>query len=276
VCRTAAGVCDAAENCPGTPGGACPADQKEPNGTVCRAAVNACDVAETCNGSSNTCPADAKQPDGTSCSDGLFCNGAETCASGACTPGTPPCNMVQTCSEGLDECLSTACPSAPLTCRTALKSLLLIKNNTSNDNKDKLTWKFIKGAATTQMDLADPTATANYALCIYSGPSNALVGQMSLPASNTKWHVLGSKGYKFLDLSLADDGAQKVLVKGGGPGKSKALVKGRGANLPDPLDGGSLSFPVTVQLLNYQTGVCFESSFSSALKNTTTLFKAKH
>src|SRR4029077_18497960 len=107
VCRPAAGTCGVAENCAGTPGVACPADQKQPSGTTCRAAVNACDVAETCNGTSDTCPSDAKQPNGTSCSDGLFCNGSETCQSGSCTAGTPPCTNLQTCSEGLMQCLSS-------------------------------------------------------------------------------------------------------------------------------------------------------------------------
>jgi hypothetical protein len=54
------------------------------------------------------------------------------------------------------------------------------------------------------------------------------------------------------------------------------LVKGRGANLPDPIDSGSLPLPVQAQLINYQTGVCFNTQFTSALKNTTTLFKAKN
>jgi hypothetical protein len=273
VCRAAAGVCDTAENCPGTAGGACPSDQKQPSGTVCRAAVNTCDVAETCDGSSNTCPADQKQPNGTSCSDGFFCNGAETCQSGTCTAGAPPCPAT-ICNEGTQMCLSGACPSAPQTCRTALKSLLLIKNKTP-DSKDKLTWKWIKGAATTQAELADPRTTADYALCIYAGTTNALVATVNVPPSN-KWQPLGSKGYKFLDTTEMYDGAQKIKVKSGAVNKSKALVKGRGPNLPDPLNGGPLSLPVTAQLFNYQTGVCFGSTFNTPLKNSTTLFKAKN
>jgi hypothetical protein len=190
--------------------------------------------------------------------------------------GTPPCTVSGICSEGLGECLTTACPSGPQGgCGTSLKSLLLIKNKTP-DSKDKLTWKFIKGPATTQTQLGDPTTTADYALCVYAGSANALVAQINVPPSNTKWKTLGTKGYKFLDNTLADDGAQKILVKGGAAGKSKMLVKGKGVNLPDPVL--PLDFPVTVQLFNYQTGVCFDSSFSalSAKKNVPTLFKAKN
>ena len=175
-------------------------------------------------------------------------------------------------------CLTSFCPNAPQSpCSSALKSLLLIKNK-SDDTKDKLTWKWIKGAATTVDDLKDPTTTANYALCIYAGSTNALVAQLDVPPSNTKWQPLGSKGFKFLDNTEADDGAQKIKLKSGSANKSKALVKGRGTNLPDPLDainGGPLQPPVTTQLINLQTGACFGSTFNTPLKNTTSFFKAK-
>jgi hypothetical protein len=240
-------------------------------------------MAETCDGVAATCPPDVNKPDGTSCSDGLFCNGAETCQSGACTNGTPPCTGGQICSEGQDACLSSACPAGPSAvgsgpgqCRTAGKNLLLIKNKTDN-SKDKLIWKFIKGAATTQVDLADPRTTADYALCIYAGTTNTLVATLNVPPDSSKWTTIGSKGFKFLDTTpYPDAGVQKMILKGGTAGKSKMLVKGRGTNLPDPIDSGSLPMPVTVQLFNYQTGVCFNGTFNSALKNTTTLFKAKN
>ncbi len=41
--------------------------------------------------------------DGTSCSNGQFCDGAETCMSGACQPGTPPCDSAH-CNEASDTC----------------------------------------------------------------------------------------------------------------------------------------------------------------------------
>jgi hypothetical protein len=175
----------------------------------------------------------------------------------------------------MQQCLAAACPSGPQTgCGTAQKSLLLIENKTP-DRKDKLTWKFFKGPKLTQTRLALPTSTTDYALCIFAGTSNALVGQINVPPSNTKWKPLGGKGYKYLDLSLANDGAQKILLMGGAAGTSRALVEGRGINLPDPVT--PLQFPVTVQLFNYDTGVCLNSTFpsSSAFKNTSTLFKAK-
>ena len=54
VCRRAAGPCDVAETCDGTP--ACPPDAFAPRSMVCRAAVDACDLDDMCLGTSADCP----------------------------------------------------------------------------------------------------------------------------------------------------------------------------------------------------------------------------
>ena len=45
-----------------------------------------------------------------------------------------------------------------------------------------------------------------------------------------------------------------MLKSGVGRARARRLLKGRGDNLPDPLDMGPLGTPVTAQLLNYQIG----------------------
>jgi hypothetical protein len=274
VCRGPADLCDAAEHCSGTSGAPCPADAKLPAMTPCRPAAQPCDAVEVCDGSSDTCPADVLKPDGASCSDGVFCNGAETCLSGACTNGPLPCTVSAICNEGTDMCQTDACPPAPQTCRTAVKSLLVIKNKMSNE-KDKIIWKYIKGQPTTQADFADPTGSADYALCIYAGVSHTLVATLHVPPG-PPWRVLGTKGYKYLDPNLTNNGTQKVIVQGTGvSGKTKALLVTRGTDAPDPLDMGALQLPVTAQLVNYGTGICWQGNFTSTIKSTDSLFKAK-
>jgi hypothetical protein len=276
VCRPAADICDLAENCDGTTT-ACPADAKEPNTFVCRPAVGVCDLAESCDGSSNSCPADQKKADNTSCSDGVFCNGAETCQSGNCTSGSNPCPS-QICDEGTAMCLATTCPAAPESgCRTAAKSLLLIKKKTGDASKDKLIWKFIKGQSTSFDDLSDPTQTADYALCVYAGAGNTLVGAVNISPSSTLWSAVGTqKGYKYSDPSFASDGVQKVIVKAGGDGKTKELLKARGAALPDILGMMGLgNVSVTAQLVNHGSGVCWQGDYPTPTKSTDTQFKAE-
>lgn len=61
----------------------------------------ACTV-DSCNESLNAC---VNTPNDASCSDGLFCNGVETCSGvGGCIPGTNPCLAGESCNETADRC----------------------------------------------------------------------------------------------------------------------------------------------------------------------------
>jgi hypothetical protein len=275
-CRASAGTCDTAETCDGA-GKVCPGDSKST--AVCRNAASSCDVAETCDGASNDCPTDAFVMDGTDCEDGLFCNGTQTCTGGSCGGGSTPCAMGESCNEAADACFSGACPVSPAMCRTAAKNKVLIKNKADN-GKDKLIWKWTKGAATTQAEFGDPTTAANYALCFYAGATPTLLTpQVTVPPAGGKWAALSTKGYKYKDPGGANDGITKIILKGNTtPGKSKALVKGKGADLPDfdglmPFAGGDL--PVIVQLRNNSTGICWEGQFATPKKNLADQFNAK-
>jgi hypothetical protein len=241
-------ICDAFGTCTHPAGNA---------GTVCRPAADVCDLADTCDGVGTMCPADAKQPDGTPCSDGLFCNGDEAgCQAGVCQIGAAPCPLF--CDEISDACVG--CPSAPQSCRAAAKSLLKARG-TGAGADDKLLWKFIKGASTSQTELSDPTTTTAYEFCIYAGTSATLVAETVIPGDATKWKTLGSRGYKYKDTAASIGGIRKVKLKGSADNTTALLVAGRGTGLPDlPLP---LSAPVTVQLTNADSTVCWGTTFSS-------------
>ncbi|MBX3023936.1 hypothetical protein KF840_03405 [bacterium] len=306
-CRAAAGVCDVAESCDGasaacpadafqpatvecraaSPGeacdlaefcsgsdAACPADGFVAMGTPCRAAIDQCDVAESCTGSSAACPGDLKQVDGTGCDDDDTCTQTDTCQGGSCVGADPlDCDDGDGCTadscDPLAGCVNDEAPASG--CLTAQKAIVLIKN-ASDDGKDKLLWKWIKGAALAQMDLADPTGSAGYALCVYAGTTSALVADAAIPPG-AGWSAVGAKGYKFKGSS--PDGLSLVLLKGGVAGKSKALAKGKGAALPDP--ALPLAYPVTVQMKKNGSSLCLESTFTAAdeKKNEAAQFKAK-
>jgi cysteine-rich repeat protein len=205
-----------------------------------------------------------------------FCH-IETCyvCSGqpsACSPAASG----SSCDEG-DPCTTNACDgngacTEVRSCRNAGKSALLLETSVSRPEKDKLSWKWIKGAATAMSDLGVPTGTTNYALCMYAGTAVATV---NLPAGS-KWRAAGTSGFNYKDSTGSPNGAQKALLKSGGAGKAKALVKGKGANLPDDLVP-MLPLPVTVQLVNGTNNVCFESVYnlSNVIKNDAKQFKAK-
>jgi hypothetical protein len=63
-----------------------------------------CNPADTCDGL-GTCVVRVTN-DGVPCSDGLFCNGAETCLDGVCTDRTDPCVDLEHCDENANRCLS--------------------------------------------------------------------------------------------------------------------------------------------------------------------------
>ena len=183
---------------------------------------------------------------------------------------------------------STGCAAGPLSCTAAGKSILLLKDKSpaGGSAKDKLVWKWLKGPAAGQADFGNPSSTAAYDLCIYGGPSAALVMEASVPAGGTCggkpcWKAIGAKGYKYRDKSKANDGIFKILLKGSGAGKSTVLVKGKDANLDMPgvpLDVAlDPDFDVTVQLRNSDNANCWESVFrpGSVKKSSGDKFKAK-
>ena len=160
-------------------------------------------------------------------------------------------------------------------CRDSLKALLMLKDK-SPDDKDKLTWKWIKGDATDQIDFGDPVNTATYALCIYAGSPAARIAQILIPSSTSKWAPVSTKGYKYTDAAATAGGVAKILLKGNVQDRAKILVKGKGVDLPDP-QLGNLPEPVVVQLKNSDNDICWGSQFDAVdfVKNQTTLFKAK-
>ena len=166
-------------------------------------------------------------------------------------------------------------PAPQVGCRTATKSLLLVKDNTSDDTKDKFIFKWIKGQDTDQTEFANPTSTATYATCVYE--NGALSFSLIVPPNASLWTQIGTKGYKYKDLAGLQTGVQKIIVKGssGGSNKSKILVKGRGLTLPDPLPP-NITMPVKVQVINSDSGLCWDATFSVAKKDTASFFKAKN
>ena len=126
--------------------------------------------------------------------------------------------------------IPAACGDEPrLECRKSEKSGFALKQPGGKGNK--LTWKWIKGAATSATDFGDPTAAAEYTLCLYAGGRSVGAVGTAIPAG-AAWKALGAKGYKYSEKSALPDGVAKVLLKAGEEGKTKIIVKGKGAAIP--------------------------------------------
>jgi len=133
------------------------------------------------------------------------------------------------------------------------KALLKIKDGTPDD-KDLLIWKWLKGAATTQMEFGNPLAADDYTLCMYD--NGALVTSATAPSGGTCptcWTNDGN-GFSYKNALRTPEGIQKLKLLAGGAGDARILFKGKGVNLRMP-DLNTLTGPIDVQLIKTSGGV---------------------
>jgi cysteine-rich repeat protein len=188
--------------------------------------------------------------------------------------GNGSLDVAEQCDDG--NCANfDCCPTTyqrATRCRFAQKSLFLLKNNATDDAKDKVTWKWLQGAATAAEEFATPIDDTQYTLCLCAGGSSY---SYSIPPGSN-WQATGSKGYKYKDQSATPSGIEKCKLKSGDAGKSRVLVKGKGTNLADSLPP-TLPLPVILQLINDANSTCFEGTYSDpdVIKNDSKQFKAK-
>jgi cysteine-rich repeat protein len=218
-----------------------------------------------------------------SCDDGDACSVGDTCdGAGACVPGSAPdCDDGNLCTK--DSCDSSiGCVNASAArrlCRTASQSVLVARDK-SPDQKDALIWRWTRGEATTPGDFADPTTTANYGICVYQGSGGSEFLQIEIPPDTATWRTSGDGGYRYKDPQGTADGVDRVVLKPGAEDKSKILVRMRGENLPDlssiAFPSTTSTFPLVFQLVNEETGECWQSEFESddARADTGEVFRA--
>lgn len=134
----------------------------------------------------------------------------------------------------------------------------------ADDTKDRVQWKWSKGAATTKVELGDPLTDERYDLCIYAGGtlrSSTRVLAGGICGDGPCWKE-SAKGYKYKSKVPGPEGVSALAVTSGEPGKARLLLKGAGTNLEMP---GNLSGVVTVQL-KASSGFCWQASYSEPFK----------
>jgi hypothetical protein len=152
----------------------------------------------------------------------------------------------------------TTCPPSPAAaCGLGPKGKLVMKNS-ADPTKDKWIWKWKEGAIETA-DLGDPAGQTDLAVCVYDG--NGVVVGGSLAHGAPDWKAIGD-GFRYKDTTLSRHGVFKLKVKSD---SDAILVKARGPGTG--IASLSLSFPVRAQLINLDSGACWESNFATAKKN---------
>lgn len=184
--------------------------------------------------------------------------------------------------------IGVSCPATPAAgCRGAEKGILKIKDDT-DPGKDLVLWKWVKGAATTQVELgADPVSGGtSYAVCVYDEIAGVagLSTQMRVDRSGGEcagrpcFRAIGGvppggKGWRYIDRDLSSDGVARMILKGGVGGKAKIVFQARGAALPlaAPFSSEKLLAQddrVIIQLISSDGGACFETALPAPAKRS--------
>jgi hypothetical protein len=290
ACSAPASSCTHAE---ATPGATCTDGSTCTNGDHCEG-TTCSGYAVNC-GDNNPCTTEYCVPDvgcvfdfnSNPCNDGDACTTGDTCSEGQCVGGPATvCGRCERCSPVL------GCLVGPKSgCRTPVdpkRSSLVLKNNPS-DTRDKLTWKWTNGQATTAADFGDPVASDDYTLCVFDQVTTTprIVLASSAPAASTCpfgasgapcWKGSGTppgaSGFTYRNAGLfSPDGLARVKLVPGAAGRAKVYVKGQGTNLemPATLD---VTPPVRVQL-QAENGQCWETTYPTALQDREDVFRAK-
>lgn len=219
--------------------------------------------------------------DGNDCTNdfcGVSPTGGPTCIhqpliAGSACDDESPCTQFDAC-DPTGECVGT---TPQLDCRTAAGASITIRNGEQNP-RDLVDFKWTKGTAVEPFELGDPRTTTDYTLCVFDGN-----GRLKLSASvppggqcgdNECWKATG-KGYQYADKLRLADGIGKLKLSSGAIGKAQVQVRGQGRflSLPTlPLAGGT----TRVQVINDETGVCFDAQFATSKANAETKFQAKY
>lgn len=218
--------------------------------------------------------------DGSACDDGDDCTAPDSCQAGACggialADGTP-CDDGDACSQP-DVCQSGSCSGAApaAACKepiTSGRAFLQLKDRTPNSG-DRLAWRWVRGEATAKAEFGNPTAATDYHLCVYDEVAGTplRVVRQRIPAG-AAWTEF-SRGYRYRDTSLTQGGIFSVLLREGGDGAAKIIVKGKAHPLEMPALGLQQDSTVTAQLVN-GTG-CWRAEYGSNLRNDSTQFRAR-
>jgi hypothetical protein len=174
------------------------------------------------------------------------------------------------------------CPAtAPTGCDAAGKGKMSLKDD-ADDSKDRVVWKWQK-AFVDPVDL-DPIVGSDLRLCVYDGtgtnvldvapPNTEVLDYDTDPTQPPTWTWVEKKAgfFQYKDKDLTVDGLKTVKLKTGDNSTLLFKAKGAGAGVP----ALPLTEPVTTQLVNSDTGACWNVDMTTVSKNELGKFTGKN
>jgi uncharacterized delta-60 repeat protein len=233
-------------------------DGNSADGDCCTAVCHFDAVAAPCADDANACTTDQ-------------CDGA-----GSCQHDDVVCAACEMCDSGLG-CVGRPRPTCAAPGPDGRAALAL--TDRSRDAGDVARWRW--RTRTPAGNVGDPTATDDYALCIYDGPEEALWLAAEAPAGDLCngapcWSALGqppfTAGARYSDGERTPDGISALSLGADAGEATNITLKARGDLLDLPaLD--TLQLPVRVQI--QRSGeACWEATFEAPRVNTAERFQA--
>jgi hypothetical protein len=148
------------------------------------------------------------------------------------------------------------CPPVPRPgCRSGGRSKLTIVQR--GRASDTLGWRLRSPQPTAATDFGDPGTTTDLSLCLYGAGASAT--ELHVPASS-RW-AASAKGLRYDGKGVRGNGVRTVVLRARDDGGAVLRVRATGGRLPS--FGLPLAAPLTVQLVNLESGVCWERTFAS-------------
>jgi hypothetical protein len=152
------------------------------------------------------------------------------------------------------------CPARPrLDCRRSQRNNLLVKK--AAGAQYRVVWRWSRGSAISPAELGNPAAGTAYAACAYSGLEQSAALAASLSAGPAQWAALHGDGYLYRDRSAGT--VKRLSIRAGPQGASRIKMRALG---PLTVPSGA-ALPITIQLTNLDSGLCWESIFWRAQKH---------
>ncbi len=191
-------------------------------------------------------------PDDTPCDDGFHCTQLDTCQTGTCTGSVPTLGCKQPIAAGTAE-------------------LQLVDR--TPDARDRLSWRWRKGAATSKTEFGHPTTDTAYTFCIFDEIGNAprVILEQQIPVGS-RWEE-SKTGFRYRARAPFLSGITRIRLKEGTHGKASIVLGGTGESLALPSLPLAQESTVRARLMNDRS--CWEADYSSSTSNRDGRFRGR-